>query len=77
MRESERDMVRERIGGGIFDYDDNEPLDPEILAKAEAAFAEFEAREPQIRYADLPERFHDDLVGTEFEGWTPPETPEK
>jgi hypothetical protein len=38
-----------------------------LLAEAEAAFAEFNARPPEYNPADLPERFRDDLVGTEFE----------
>ncbi|MFQ6393152.1 hypothetical protein ACLMAJ_06850 [Nocardia sp. KC 131] len=61
--------MEERIGGKIFDphgYDDD-PIDPELLAKANAAFAELNSREPEYNPADLPERFRDDLVGTEFE----------
>ncbi|MFE7799428.1 hypothetical protein [Nocardia sp. NPDC057440] len=58
----------ERIGGKTFeDPNPNDPIDPALLAEANAAFAAFNARPPQYNPADLPERFRDDLVGTEFE----------
>ncbi|MGV9971351.1 hypothetical protein [Nocardia beijingensis] len=44
-------------------------VSPEILAQAEAAFEEFNARPPQVHPADLPERFRDDLAGTESDEW--------
>jgi hypothetical protein len=56
------------IGGKTFEEPDpNDPIDPELLAEANAAFAEFNSREPELNPADLPSRFRDDLLGTEFE----------
>jgi hypothetical protein len=39
------------------------------MAAAEAAFAEFRSRRPQVHPDDLPERFKDDLAGTEADEW--------
>jgi hypothetical protein len=44
-------------------------IPPEVRAAAEAAFAEFDARPPQMNADDLPERFKDDLAGTERDEW--------
>ncbi|WP_330228765.1 hypothetical protein OHA40_21955 [Nocardia sp. NBC_00508] len=44
-------------------------IDPEYLAKANAMLEEFAARAPEMHPADLPERFRDDLAGTEYDQW--------
>jgi hypothetical protein len=44
-------------------------IPPEVRAAAEAAFAEFDARPAQMNADDLPERFKDDLAGTERDEW--------
>ncbi|MEU2038966.1 hypothetical protein [Nocardia niwae] len=44
-------------------------IPPEVMAGARAAFAEFNARPAQIHPDDLPERFRDDLAGTEADEW--------
>ncbi|MFQ6397072.1 hypothetical protein ACLMAJ_26870 [Nocardia sp. KC 131] len=60
--------MEERIGGKIFrPSDPDNPIPPELMAKAMAAFAELNAREPEYDPGDLPPRFRDDLLGTEFE----------
>ncbi|MEV6059353.1 hypothetical protein [Nocardia asteroides] len=62
------------IGGKIFEYS-SDPIDPDLLAEAEAAFARGNALRAQERAQgepvgeEEPERFHDDMIGTEYEEW--------
>ncbi|WP_330228763.1 hypothetical protein OHA40_21945 [Nocardia sp. NBC_00508] len=58
--------MEERVAGKIFGVQTG-PVDPELLAEANAAFEEFNARPPQVHPRDLPARFRDDYVGTEKE----------
>jgi len=64
------------IGGKIFHSpEESEPVDPETLAKAEAAFAEWDKRvaavPPENRVASTNPRINgrDDFDGTEYEQW--------
>ncbi|MFC6011114.1 hypothetical protein [Nocardia lasii] len=63
-----------RAFGKTFEYS-SDPIDPELLAEAEAAFARGNALRAQARAQgessgeEEPERFHDDMVGTEYEEW--------
>ncbi|WP_433197372.1 hypothetical protein ACQP1G_00845 [Nocardia sp. CA-107356] len=50
------------------------PLSAEEIEAANRMADEFRAKSlavPDSERIHLPERFHDDLNGTEFEGWTP------
>ncbi|WP_446223332.1 hypothetical protein ACTWPB_27175 [Nocardia sp. IBHARD005] len=61
------------IGGKIFEQS-SESIDPDLLAEAQAALAKGDALRAKARARGelasegLPERFHDDMVGTEYEG---------
>ncbi|MFI6995929.1 hypothetical protein [Nocardia sp. NPDC050175] len=64
-----------RIAGKTFSTPDpDDQLDPALVARALAAFEEIDrqraAAPPDTTPAEpLPERFHDDMVGTEYEPW--------
>lgn len=52
---------------------DDQP-DPELVAHALAVFAEYDRKRAESPEdipppVTLPERFHDDMVGTEYEPW--------
>ncbi|MBF6337768.1 hypothetical protein IU450_17965 [Nocardia abscessus] len=58
-----------RAFGKTFSPGSPDDIPPDVRAAAEAAFAEFDARPPQVNWDDLPERFKDDLAGTEKDEW--------
>ncbi|MFD6156087.1 hypothetical protein ACFWF7_24120 [Nocardia sp. NPDC060256] len=64
-----------RIAGKTFRTPDpDDQLDPALVARALAAFEEIDrqraAAPPDTTPAEpLPERFHDDMIGTEYEPW--------
>lgn len=65
----------EWIAGKTFSTPDpDDQLDPELVARALALSAEqtryLASLPPEAAPAEpLPERFHDDMVGTEYEPW--------
>lgn len=69
-------MARE-IAGKIFRTAEEAgvaPLSDEEREAERRAFDEARAKwsdVPRSNPRSVPDRFHDDLVGTEYEGWTP------
>ncbi|MGY0500866.1 hypothetical protein ACWZHB_20460 [Nocardia sp. FBN12] len=64
-------MTEERIAGKTFKDTQDNPPSPELLTEAEAAFAKLNADRAltPVSGEEEPERFHDDMVGTEYEDW--------
>ncbi|WP_330251299.1 hypothetical protein OG874_34880 [Nocardia sp. NBC_00565] len=69
--------MAKRIAGKLFQTAEEAGVPPltdeetaAYLARAAAHRARM-AAVPESERVDLSERFHDDLSGTEYEGWTP------
>lgn len=73
--------MAEEVAGKVFSTAEEAGVTP--LSDEEMVAARKRAREARERWeaADapdrdsVPDRFHDDLVGTEYEGWTPGGSP--
>ncbi|WP_433729161.1 hypothetical protein ACQP0C_40950 [Nocardia sp. CA-129566] len=69
--------MAKRIAGKLFQTPEEAGVPPlteeqiaEYMARANAHRAKM-AAVPEEDRVELSERFHDDLSGTEYEGWTP------
>ncbi|MET8878370.1 hypothetical protein [Nocardia sp. NPDC004604] len=69
--------MAKKIAGKLFQTPEESGVPPfteeetaEYLARAAAHRARM-AAVPESERVELSERFHDDLSGTEYEGWTP------